>query len=129
MVNRFNPLVASVILGFLWGLWHFPVKFTSFITFGFGGGLSYLATFTLRLIFVSIIMTYFWSRVGQTTIIAIAMHGLINDSIGLGGRIESENFIPQLFTEVTEINEYIERNQVPDDLVHPAVVTSISTIA
>jgi uncharacterized protein len=28
------------------------------------------------------------------------MHGLINDSIGLGGTIESENFIPQLFTEV-----------------------------
>jgi uncharacterized protein len=45
-------------------------------------------------------MTYFWSRVGQTTIIAIAMHGLINDSLGLGGRLESENFIPQLFTEV-----------------------------
>jgi uncharacterized protein len=28
------------------------------------------------------------------------MHGLINDSIGLGGRIESESFVPQLFTEV-----------------------------
>jgi hypothetical protein len=45
-------------------------------------------------------MTYFWNRLGQTTIIAIAMHGLINDSIGLGGRIESEQFMPQLFTEV-----------------------------
>jgi uncharacterized protein len=28
------------------------------------------------------------------------MHGLINDSIGLGGRIESESYIPQLFTEI-----------------------------
>jgi uncharacterized protein len=100
LLQRFNPLLASVILGFLWGLWHFPVKFNIFMTFDFGGGLSYLSAFTLRLIFVSIIMTYFWSQVGQTTIIAIAMHGLINDSLGLGGRIESENFIPQLFTEV-----------------------------
>ncbi len=25
----------------------------------------------------------------------------------------------------TEINEYIERNQVPDDLVHPAVKSSL----
>ena len=45
-------------------------------------------------------MTYFWNQLGQTTIIAIAMHGLNNDSIGLGGRVESESFIPQLFTEV-----------------------------
>jgi uncharacterized protein len=28
------------------------------------------------------------------------MHGLINDSIGLGGRVESESYIPQLFTEI-----------------------------
>jgi hypothetical protein len=45
-------------------------------------------------------MTYFWDQLGQTTIIAIAMHGLINDAIGLGGRLESESFIPQLFTEI-----------------------------
>lgn len=45
-------------------------------------------------------MACFWNRLEQTTIVAIAMHGLINDSIGLGGRIESESFVSQLFTEV-----------------------------
>ncbi|MBD3885571.1 CPBP family intramembrane metalloprotease [Phormidium tenue FACHB-886] len=100
LLQHFSPLKATVILGFLWGLWHFPVKFDLFNGFGFTGGLLYLCVFTLRLTFVSILMTHFWNRLGQTTIIAIAMHGLINDSIGLGGRMESENFISQLFTEV-----------------------------
>ena len=98
--QRFSPLKASVILGFLWGMWHIPVKYDLLLVYGAVGGLVYIFTFTLRLIFVSIIMTYFWNRLGQTTIIAIAMHGLINDSIGFGGRVESESFIPQLLTEV-----------------------------
>ena len=100
LLQHFSPLNASLVLGFFWGLWHFPVKFDLFEVYGVLGGLVYLSTFTLRLIFTSIIMTYFWNQLGQTTIIAIAMHGLNNDSIGLGGRVESESFIPQLFTEV-----------------------------
>ncbi|NJL38279.1 MAG: CPBP family intramembrane metalloprotease [Leptolyngbyaceae cyanobacterium RM2_2_4] len=100
LLQRFSPLKATLVLGFLWGFWHFPVKYDLFHTFGLVGGFVYLSAFTLRLTFVSILMTYFWNRLGQTTIVAIAMHGLINDSIGLGGRIESESFIPQLFTEV-----------------------------
>ncbi|OKH30468.1 CAAX protease family protein [Calothrix sp. HK-06] len=100
LLQRLNPVQASIYLGILWGVWHFPVKYNVFLSYGFTEGAIYLLTFTLRLVFVSIIMTYFWNQLGQTTIIAIAMHGLINDSIGLGGRIESENFIPQLFTEI-----------------------------
>lgn len=100
LLQRFSPLKATIILGLLWGLWHFPVKYDLFSAFGLAGGLLYLSIFTLRLTFVSILMTYFWNRLGQTTLIAIAMHGLINDSIGLGGRVESENFVPQLFTEI-----------------------------
>lgn len=100
LLQRFSPLKATLILGFLWGFWHFPVKYDLFHVFGLVGGFAYLSAFTLRLTFVSILMTYFWNRLGETTIIAIAMHGLINDSIGLGGRIESESFAPQLLTEV-----------------------------
>lgn len=98
--QRFSPLKASAILGFLWGMWHMPVKYNLFLVYGGVGGSLYLLTFTLRLIFTSIIMTHFWNRLGQTTIIAIAIHGLINDSVGFGGRVESESFIPQLMTEV-----------------------------
>jgi uncharacterized protein len=100
LLQRFRPITATLVLGLMWGLWHFPVKFDLFNAFGLSGGLLYLSFFTLRLTFVSILMTYFWNRLGQTTIIAIAMHGLINDSIGLGGRVESETLIPQLFAEI-----------------------------
>jgi membrane protease YdiL (CAAX protease family) len=115
LLQSFSPLKATVILGLLWGVWHFPVKFDLFNAFGFAGALIYLSAFTLRLTFVSILMTYFWNRLGQTTIVAIAMHGLINDSIGLGGRIESESFVPQLFTEV--------------DLLIPTVIVAILVIS
>jgi uncharacterized protein len=100
LLQRFSNLKASLILGLMWGVWHFPVKYDLFVVYGFFGGLVYLCTFTLRLMFVSIIMTYFWNKLGQTTLIAIAIHGLINDAIGLGGSIQSEALIPQLFTEI-----------------------------
>ena len=84
LLQRFSPLKATLILGLLWGLWHFPVKYDLFHVCGLIGGFVYLSAFTLRLTLVSILITYFWNRLGQTTIIAIATHGLINDSIGLG---------------------------------------------
>jgi membrane protease YdiL (CAAX protease family) len=67
LLTRFSPLKATIILGFLWGFWHFPVKYDLFNVFGFTGGLVYLSAFTLRLTFVSILMTYFWNRLGQGT--------------------------------------------------------------
>jgi uncharacterized protein len=71
LLQRFHPFKASLVLGFLWGLWHFPVKYDLLLVYGIVGGLVYLCVFTLRLIFVSVVMTYFWNRLGQTTIIAM----------------------------------------------------------
>ena len=58
---KFTPLKSSIILGVIWSLWHIPVKlilgpWTYFLSFYF--------IFTLMCILYSIVMTYFYNRVG-----------------------------------------------------------------
>ncbi|WP_242038941.1 CPBP family intramembrane glutamic endopeptidase [Anabaena lutea] len=112
--KRFLPLQASIILGFLWSMWHIPVKINLLFDYGIINFLSMFFILTCKFILISIIMTYFFNQVGQTTIIAIVMHGLSNDSVRLGGKVLSESFIAQ---QVTEIN-----------LVLPMIVVSIFLI-
>jgi hypothetical protein len=60
---------------------------SNMICFMFNWRIRLSLRFYTRLTLVSILITYFWNRLGQTTIIAIATHGLINDSIGLGAGV------------------------------------------
>jgi hypothetical protein len=46
-------------------------------------------------------MTYFCNRVGGSTLIAISMHGLHNDSVFLQGRINAEGLVPYVISELT----------------------------
>lgn len=82
LLRRYSPLTASLVLGLAWASWHYPVKYNSLIDYGVGG-LCYLGAFTLKIVLTTVVMTYFWQRAGQATIIAIAMHGLSNDSMRL----------------------------------------------
>jgi len=85
-----GPLVGTMWLGVLWSLWHIPAKpdlllnGPTYFVFGFG-------IFTARLIGLSLIMAFFFNRVGGSIMIAIAMHGLHNDSVGLQGQLLSDS--------------------------------------
>ena len=98
--TRFRPLKASIVLGFFWSMWHIPVKINLLLDYGIINFLSMFFILTCKFILLSIIMTYFFNQVGQTTIIAIVMHGLSNDSVRLGGKVLSESFISQQITEI-----------------------------
>lgn len=97
--NRLAPLAASVVVGVLWAVWHFPVKFDA-LFYGAGGGVVLYGLLVVRFVFLSIVMTYFYNRVGGSTLIAIAMHGLHNDSAGLMGRITGEGLAPYVISEI-----------------------------
>lgn len=97
--NRMTPLVASVVLGVLWAVWHFPVKF-DVLFYGPGGAVVLYGLLVVRFVFLSIVMTYFYNRVGGSTLIAIAMHGLHNDSAGLMGRITGDGLAPYVISEI-----------------------------
>lgn len=96
LLQGYGPLVASLILGLLWAFWHIPVKFDLVLNYGLTRALIMFGALTLKFLVLTIIMTYFWRRAGQTTIIGIAMHGLSNDSLRLGGEVQAKTFVAQL---------------------------------
>ncbi|XGV96626.1 MAG: CPBP family intramembrane glutamic endopeptidase [Leptolyngbya sp. BL-A-14] len=100
LLKRFDPLAASIVLGLMWTFWHVPVKFDLALTYGVHEFFLMFSVLTAKFVLLTIIMTYFWNQVGQTTIIAIVMHGLSNDSVRLGGNILSEVFQSQLKYEI-----------------------------
>ena len=99
---RMTPLAATLIVGLMWGVWHFPAR-PDILTgaYGLWGGASLLAILTARFVILSVVMTFFYNRVGGSTLIAIAMHGLHNDSVFLQGRINAEGLGPYLVSELT----------------------------
>lgn len=93
---KFTPLQSSIILGVIWSLWHIPVKlnFSPFSYF-----LSFYFIFTLICILYSIVITYFYNRLGGSILIGIAFHGLMNDAIGLKTIFNSDSLVIHDFTD------------------------------
>jgi membrane protease YdiL (CAAX protease family) len=99
---RMTPLAATVIVGLMWGVWHFPARPDILSgAYGLWGGALLLAILLFRFVILSVVMTYFYNRVGGSTLIAIAMHGLHNDSVFLQGRINAEGLQPYVVSELT----------------------------
>lgn len=99
---RMTPLAATLIVGLMWGVWHFPAR-PDILTgsYGLWGGALLLGILLARFLVLSIVMTYFYNRVGGSTLIAISMHGLHNDSVFLQGRINAEGLVPYVVSELT----------------------------
>ena len=92
LLRNHGPLAASLIVGFAWASWHYPVKFDAFLDYGLGGAVAYLGAFTVKIIAVSVVMTFFWARAGQATLLAIVMHGLSNDVARIGGLVGGDTW-------------------------------------
>jgi uncharacterized protein len=95
-----GPLIASLIVGLAWASWHFPVKYDAFIDYGLWGGLAYLGAFTIKIVAVSVVITFFWARAGQATLLAIAMHGLSNDVARVGGLADGSTWQASAISEL-----------------------------
>lgn len=99
---RMAPLSATVIVGLMWGVWHVPTRPDILAgAYGLWGGALLLIILIVRFVVLSIVMTYFYNLVGGSTLIAIAMHGLHNDSVFLQGRINAEGLGPYMISELT----------------------------
>lgn len=80
LMQRFNPLKASVAVGMLWAAWHLPREVMLLIMgdMSFGHFLLKQAEFMAGGISVSIIITYFVVLAGGSVVPAIMVHGLSN---------------------------------------------------
>ncbi|NIB42445.1 CPBP family intramembrane metalloprotease [Pseudomaricurvus alkylphenolicus] len=82
---HFTPLKASLLLGFLWGVWHYPVWYGR----AFGGDGSteaiiiMLAGSTLMTLALALIFTWLANHTQAAILIAMVMHGANNASLRL----------------------------------------------
>jgi uncharacterized protein len=74
LLNRHNDLVASLILGVVWALWHLPLWFMTgtsqhFMPFG---------AFVLMIVSLSVILTWVYVESGRSMFLAMWTHGVAN---------------------------------------------------
>ena len=73
--KRWNPLVSSIFLGVVWGLWHFPLFVIGFYPGPPDAIIEYLFIGPL----LAILFTWLFNRTGNL-LLAIALHTAINNS-------------------------------------------------
>lgn len=82
MQPRFGPVRGTVILGFLWGLWHLPLFLTEW-----GGWPDVRPADVIAFVFgavaFSIVMTWVFNRTGQSLPVAIVLHAGVNTFFSL----------------------------------------------
>ncbi len=79
LLKQFNPLVSSIILGLLWGMWHLPLwqmpgNFHAQIP---------LLLFILHDVALSILMTWMYQNTKGSLLIALIFHTSVNLAIGV----------------------------------------------
>ena len=73
--ERFNPLVASLLVWIPWVLWHAPLDFTGYAGSTFA---AYVQTRVFILVPLSIIITWVYNRCGKTILSAALFHSAFN---------------------------------------------------
>jgi uncharacterized protein len=86
MERLHGPLVASLILGVLWALWHLPEFLVpSWAASSGGGGVLGITLFTLTAITFTVVITWVFNNTRASLLLAILVHASIDTfSITLG---------------------------------------------
>ena len=62
LLKRFDPLLASVYLALIWGIWHLPLHFTGYYNAVFGSPWGGLLTRLFTTVPLAIIFTWLFNR-------------------------------------------------------------------
>ena len=82
--NKWNALVASLILGIIWAAWHFPLFFiqgTPQQGMGFGTFLFWL--WSLQVVSLSVLTTWVYNNTHRSILSAVFMHFMFNSTYGI----------------------------------------------
>jgi membrane protease YdiL (CAAX protease family) len=86
MERLYGPLLASVILGVLWALWHLPEFLVpSWAASSGGGGIVGIIMFTLTTITFSLVITWVFNNTRASLLLAILVHTSIDAFSGTLG--------------------------------------------
>lgn len=79
MQRSLGPLVASLVLGVLWGLWHLPEFLVpSWADSSGGGGPQGIALFTLTAVTFTVVITWVFNNTRASLLIAVLVHSSID---------------------------------------------------
>ncbi len=70
--ERYSALTSSVILGFIWGLWHLP------LTLAYGDP---VVPFLLKITAITVLITWVFNNTGGSMLLAMLCHASLNASI------------------------------------------------
>jgi membrane protease YdiL (CAAX protease family) len=90
--QQYGPLVGTLILGVLHGLWHFPVYFIPGTILEGPFNITAFVANTGLVVAMSMIWTWFFNNARQSVFFAMLVHGVSNAASGL---------IPQLMEDPT----------------------------
>ena len=82
--NKWNALIASLILGIIWAAWHFPlfyIKGTPQQEMGFGTLVFWL--WSLQVVSLSVLTTWVYNNSHRSILSAILMHFMFNSTYGI----------------------------------------------
>lgn len=120
--QRFDPLRSSLILGVVWGVWHFPLHFQGFY--------DSLAAFSPNLMFallmrvgstvvLAIVLTWLYNRTGGNLLLMVVLHTATNLSTGWLLPINAGVYIGTVLVAVSVV--FLDRMwRRPDRLSSPA---------
>jgi len=85
LLSTLNPLMAGLVLGIIWGVWHLPLFYIS------GASQSFMpfGIFLLLAVFFSIVFTWVFLRTSRNLFGALLLHTAINTSLSLFPPIEA----------------------------------------
>jgi membrane protease YdiL (CAAX protease family) len=76
--KRFDPLLASVILGAFWGLWHLPLHLTGYYNQVFGNPLSGILLQMFSIVPLALIFTWLYNRSKGSLLVMVLLHTAVN---------------------------------------------------
>jgi membrane protease YdiL (CAAX protease family) len=77
--ERYDALIASVVIGIVWAVWHLPA-----FAFSIPGYTGSFALYTLLVVGISIVLTWLYNSSGGSVLLAMLLHGGINAAPSLG---------------------------------------------
>ncbi len=113
MLRMWNPLVASLILGTIWGAWHIPLFYIS----GTGQVFMPLGLFILLANTFSILTTWFFLKTNRNLFSSLLLHTSVNTSLSVfppiekvvGGNQQAFTYLFIIYTIVILIIIMIDR--------------------
>jgi len=95
MQHRFGPMRSSLLLGLLWGGWHFLLYLPAWFSDGSAAGAAGLLSFVVFTTAISVVFTWLCNNTRASLLLAMLLHGSINGTATYLQRIADRGVITQ----------------------------------